>query len=153
MAVDGESVGKSKERKERRDPANVGEGKQVDEDMNELETIPTRVPREGDGYQVPRSTLIAQGLGRIGEPGYALTADDLRRVNTRKGFLKLLANKAVNVKEVRKTLLYEQELQQLQVELVRLQRWVQSSGERIAILVEGRDAAGRAGRSVGLPST
>ncbi|MGZ8374129.1 MAG: hypothetical protein ACXW4A_04340, partial [Nitrospira sp.] len=109
MAADGESAGKSKERKERRDPADV------DEDMNGLETIPTRVPREGDGYQVTRSTLIAQGLGRIGEPGYALTADDLRRVNTRKGFLKLLANKAVDVEEVRKTLLYEQELRQLQV--------------------------------------
>jgi polyphosphate kinase 2 len=42
-------------------------------------------------------------------------------------------------------LLYEQELRQLQVELVRLQRWVQSNGERIAILVEGRDAAGKGG--------
>ncbi|MBH0201930.1 MAG: hypothetical protein HP496_06430, partial [Nitrospira sp.] len=83
MAADGESAGKSKERKERRDLANIDDvEKQVDGDINGLETIPTKVPREGDGYQVPRSTLIAQGLGRIGEPGHSLTADDLRRVNT-----------------------------------------------------------------------
>ena len=44
-----------------------------------------------------------------------------------------------------KTLLYEEELKCLQVEMVRLQRWVQSSGQRIAILVEGRDAAGKGG--------
>ncbi len=41
--------------------------------------------------------------------------------------------------------MYEQELRQLQVELVRLQQWVQRNGERIAILVEGRDAAGKGG--------
>lgn len=147
MAADSDSTGKSRDRKDQR-----GENVTDDRvnragpvDVNGLETIPTKVPREGDGYQVPRSALIAQGLGRIGESGYVLTADDLRRVNTRKGFLKLLENKAVDIEEVRKTLLYEQELRQLQVELVRLQRWVQSSGERIAILVEGRDAAGKGG--------
>ncbi|MEK7764425.1 MAG: polyphosphate kinase 2, partial [Nitrospirota bacterium] len=64
-------------------------------------------------------------------------------VNTRKCFIQLLENKAVDIEEVRKTLLYEQELRQLQVELVRLQRWVQNNGERIAILVEGCDAAGK----------
>ncbi|MDE3042112.1 MAG: polyphosphate kinase 2 [Nitrospirota bacterium] len=114
-------------------------------DLNELETIPTVVPREGDGYQLPRSGSVAQGLGRIGEPGHFLTEDDLRRVNTRKGLIQLLENKAVDIEEVRKTLLYEQELRQLQVELVKLQRWVQSNGERIALLVEGRDAAGKGG--------
>ncbi len=114
-------------------------------DVNELETIPTMVPRQGDGYQLPRSGSAGQGLGRIGEPGCALTEDDLRRINTRKGFIQLLEYKAVDIEEVRKTLLYEQELRQLQVELVKLQRWVQGNGERIAILIEGRDAAGKGG--------
>ncbi|MDH4303908.1 MAG: polyphosphate kinase 2 [Nitrospira sp.] len=147
MAASGESSRKSRDRKGQTDPEEIDDlvPSASGTDAQELETIPTKVPREGDGYQVPRSTLISQGLGRIGEPGYALTADDLRRVNTRKGFLKLLANKAVDIEEVRKTLLYEQDLRQLQVELVRLQRWIQASGERIAILVEGRDAAGKGG--------
>jgi polyphosphate kinase 2 len=147
MASDGESTGKTKSRAGRRDEAGTGEfaekGGRLD--ATELETIPTMVPREGDGYQLTRSGSVGQGLGRIGELGRALTEDDLRRINTRKGFIQLLENKAVDIEEVRKTLLYEQELRQLQVELVRLQRWVQSNGERIAILVEGRDAAGKGG--------
>jgi polyphosphate kinase 2 len=147
MATDGESTGKSKGRAGRRDGADIGEFVEKDRrlDVNELETIPTMVPREGDGYPPSRSGPVGQRPGRIGEPGCALTEDDLRRINTRKGFIQLLENKAVDIEEVRKTLLYEQELRQLQVELVRLQRWVQSSGERIAILVEGRDAAGKGG--------
>jgi polyphosphate kinase len=147
MAPDSESTGKSKGRTGRRTEAHLDQSIEQDGrlDANGLETIPTMVPREGDGYRAPLSGLVGQGLGRIVEPGHGLTEDDLRRVNTRKGFLKLLENKAVDIEEVRKTLLYEQELRQLQVELVRLQRWVQSNGERIAILVEGRDAAGKGG--------
>ncbi len=147
MAADGESTGKSKGRAGRRDEADIAESVEKDGrlDVNELETIPTMVPREGDGYPLSRSGSVGQGPGRIGEPSCALTEDDLRRINTRKGFIQLLENKAVDIEEVRKTLLYEQELRQLQVELVRLQLWVQSNGERIAILVEGRDAAGKGG--------
>jgi polyphosphate kinase 2 len=147
MASDSESVRKSKNRAGRQDEADTDESVDKDglPDVHGLETIPTVVPREGDGYRLPRSGSVGQGLGSIGELGRALTEDDLRRINTRKGFIQLLENKAVDIEEVRKTLLYEQELRQLQVELVRLQRWVQSNGERIAILVEGRDAAGKGG--------
>ena len=146
MATDGESTGKSKGRTSRRAEARLDESEQDGRlNANELETIPTMVPREGDGYRPPRSGSVGQELGRIGELTSALTEDDLRRINTRKGFIQLLENKAVDIEEVRNTLLYEQELRQLQVELVKLQRWVQSHGERIAILVEGRDAAGKGG--------
>ena len=147
MAADGESTGKSKGRAGRRDETDIDEFVEQDGrlDVNELETIPTMVPREGDGYRLPRSGSVGQELGEIGAPGHVLTEDDLRRINTRKGLIQLLENKAVDIEEVRKTLLYEQELRQLQVELVRLQRWVQGNGERIAILIEGRDAAGKGG--------
>lgn len=40
---------------------------------------------------------------------------------------------------------YEQELEELQIELVKLQDWVRRSGARVAILFEGRDAAGKGG--------
>ena len=104
-----------------------------------LEAIPTVVPREGDGYRKQKKT------GPIGEGGRLLTAEDLKRINTRKGLIRLLENEDVDLEEVRGTLLYEEELKCLQVEMVRLQRWVQSTGQRIAILVEGRDAAGKGG--------
>jgi polyphosphate kinase 2 len=40
---------------------------------------------------------------------------------------------------------YEKELEKLQVELVKLQRWVKYSGARIVVVFEGRDAAGKGG--------
>lgn len=40
---------------------------------------------------------------------------------------------------------YEKELRKLQVELCRLQDWVKETGQRIIILFEGRDAAGKGG--------
>ncbi|MFN8530073.1 MAG: polyphosphate kinase 2 [Anaerolineae bacterium] len=40
---------------------------------------------------------------------------------------------------------YEQELSRLQFELVRWQYWVKETGQRIVILFEGRDAAGKGG--------
>jgi len=40
---------------------------------------------------------------------------------------------------------YEKELNRLQAELCRLQEWVKATGERIIIVFEGRDAAGKGG--------
>lgn len=37
------------------------------------------------------------------------------------------------------------DLELLQIEMVKLQKWIQSTGKRVAILVEGRDAAGKGG--------
>jgi polyphosphate kinase 2 len=41
--------------------------------------------------------------------------------------------------------LYEAELFRLQTELVKLQEWVKATGERIVVVFEGRDAAGKGG--------
>ncbi|WP_336071988.1 polyphosphate kinase 2 [Nitratireductor rhodophyticola] len=40
---------------------------------------------------------------------------------------------------------YEEQLEALQVELVKLQSWMQASGARVMALFEGRDAAGKGG--------
>ena len=40
---------------------------------------------------------------------------------------------------------YEKQKYQLQVELLKLQAWVKESGQRVVILFEGRDAAGKGG--------
>ena len=40
---------------------------------------------------------------------------------------------------------YEQTKRQLQIELLKMQRWVKENGERIVMLFEGRDAAGKGG--------
>ncbi len=40
---------------------------------------------------------------------------------------------------------YEADIAKLQIELVKMQAWVKSSGARVAIVFEGRDAAGKGG--------
>ena len=41
--------------------------------------------------------------------------------------------------------LYNKTLKELQIELVKLQNWVIAEGKKIAIIFEGRDAAGKGG--------
>ena len=40
---------------------------------------------------------------------------------------------------------YEAELFRLQAELVKMQEWVQAEGQRLVVVFEGRDAAGKGG--------
>jgi len=51
--------------------------------------------------------------------------------------------KAASAKMKRKE--FEKELAKLQVELTRLQTWVQATGARIIVVFEGRDTAGKGG--------
>lgn len=74
-----------------------------------------------------------------------LSVDDLAKLNTNRGLLKMLKEKNIKLKSVLAELQYEDELVMLQIELVKLQRWAQKNGKRIAILFEGRDAAGKGG--------
>ena len=47
---------------------------------------------------------------------------------------------------------YEGELERLHVELVKLQEWVRHKGLKACIVFEGRDGAGKGGRSRPLPN-
>jgi len=58
--------------------------------------------------------------------------------------LKLLGE-GKSLKKALKTLRYEEELQRLQIELVKLQNWVYENNKRVLIIFEGRDAAGKGG--------
>lgn len=40
---------------------------------------------------------------------------------------------------------YKAEMTPLNVELLKLQNWIKSSGTQLAVVVEGRDAAGKGG--------
>src|SRR6478672_1700494 len=54
-----------------------------------------------------------------------------------------MSNKDAPEKLKRKA--YDKELRKLQEELCHLQDWIKASGERIIIVLEGRDAAGKGG--------
>jgi polyphosphate kinase 2 (PPK2 family) len=44
-----------------------------------------------------------------------------------------------------RTSVYEQHKNELQVELLKVQNWVKMTGQRVVVLMEGRDAAGKGG--------
>ena len=56
---------------------------------------------------------------------------------------KVVAEEATSEKLQKKV--YEKKLLQLQAELCTLQEWVKATGQRIIIIFEGRDAAGKGG--------
>jgi len=75
-----------------------------------------------------------------------LTKEDFQKVTTKKELIEIAKDKQINnIEVVLETLQYEKELKQLQIELVKLQQWVQKTNKRVAIIFEGRDAAGKGG--------
>jgi len=81
----------------------------------------------------------------ITKEALTLTAEDLAELTSKQGLIKLLKSKNISPKNALRVLRYEEELLQLQIELVKLQRDVQMTGRRVAIIFEGRDAAGKGG--------
>lgn len=75
--------------------------------------------------------------------GYS--AEDFLKVETRKDLIAIAKNKEINIESVVRNLKYEIELSKLQSELVNLQQWVTKNNLRVAVLFEGRDAAGKGG--------
>jgi polyphosphate kinase 2 len=78
-------------------------------------------------------------------PAPKIGLDDLRRIHTREGLVELLRRKRVRLGRALETLQYQEELEGLQVELGKMHRWVVAKKRRVAILFEGRDAAGKGG--------
>ncbi len=74
-----------------------------------------------------------------------LTEEDFQNVTTKKELIERAKAKNVAIDTVLETLQYEEELKLLQIELVKLQQWVQKTDKRVAIIFEGRDAAGKGG--------
>ncbi|MBT8307432.1 MAG: polyphosphate kinase 2 [Maribacter sp.] len=73
------------------------------------------------------------------------TAEDFLKAKTRKELVKLAQEKNIDIEKVVKNLKYEIELSRLQSELVNLQQWITNNNLRVAVLFEGRDAAGKGG--------
>ncbi|MEC7159228.1 MAG: polyphosphate kinase 2, partial [Bacteroidota bacterium] len=77
---------------------------------------------------------------------HLLSESDLAKVNTREELLDLLEQKNHTLaQEMRAYQAYRDELKGLQIELLKFQEWVVNNNKRIAILYEGRDAAGKGG--------
>ena len=74
-----------------------------------------------------------------------LSEKELEIINTGKGIKNLLKSNKVNWKRTIRFLDYERKLEQLQIELIKMQNWITDHHERLVIIFEGRDAAGKGG--------
>ena len=74
-----------------------------------------------------------------------LTDADIRKLNTKKGLTAILAKEPYNPIKAVRFLDYEKRLKKMQIELVKLQTWAIQNSERIIVVFEGRDAAGKGG--------
>ncbi len=76
---------------------------------------------------------------------FKLTLKEEAILNTKKGLVALLSKEPYNLEKAVRYVNYENKLEKLQVELVRLQTWAIKENERIIVIFEGRDAAGKGG--------
>ena len=74
-----------------------------------------------------------------------LSKEDVRLLNTKTGIRKLLENKVVDVEKALRATRYEMNLRALQAQLIQLQERIIKNDEKVVVLFEGRDAAGKGG--------
>lgn len=75
-----------------------------------------------------------------------LTDKEYGLLYSKKGFLALLEEREnINILKTLKVLKYEKRIAELQEEMIKLQNWVSENNQRVVIVFEGRDAAGKGG--------
>lgn len=74
-----------------------------------------------------------------------LTSKNLKKLNSKRGLQLFLREEDMSVAKALRILSHETKLERLQEELIKLQQWVESEGEKIVVIFEGRDAAGKGG--------
>jgi len=74
-----------------------------------------------------------------------LEAADFLKSETPEELISILKAKEIPHQKVIDNLNYEKQLRYLQIELVKLQQWVLKENKRVAVIFEGRDAAGKGG--------
>jgi polyphosphate kinase 2 len=74
-----------------------------------------------------------------------LTPSDIKKLNSKKGFLALLSKEPFNIVKALRYIDYEKKLEKLQTELIRMQTWAINNNERVIVVFQGRDAAGKGG--------
>ena len=74
-----------------------------------------------------------------------LTSLELKKLNTNKALVALMSKEPLNVDRALRYIDYERKLKKLQTEVIKLQTWAIENNERIVVIFEGRDAAGKGG--------
>ena len=74
-----------------------------------------------------------------------LTPKNLKKLNSKRALRLFLTHNDMTIQKALRILNQESQLARLQEELIKLQQWVEAKGEKLVIIFEGRDAAGKGG--------
>ena len=108
--------------------------------MSDNSATPSLTNEQSDNHCEPVMKHSGEGnaltsqekiVGKTLKKEMKLSQEELEQINSKKGLLQLLSTKKVNAKKALVKLRYEQELEKLQIELVKLQRDVQLNGRRV----------------------
>ncbi|MFY0686029.1 MAG: polyphosphate kinase 2 [Cyclobacteriaceae bacterium] len=77
---------------------------------------------------------------------FQFSDQELKLLNTNKAVKVMLQSKeTVTPEKALRFVKYEKELEQLQVQLIKMQQWIIDNRKRMCVIFEGRDAAGKGG--------
>lgn len=76
---------------------------------------------------------------------YEISKQDIEKLNSKKGFHMMLKSDKIDLEKIVKQVDYAAELKRLQAELIRQQACVIDKKQRVIVIFEGRDAAGKGG--------
>lgn len=68
-----------------------------------------------------------------------------KKLNSKKGMMALFSREPISVSRAIRNVDYEKKLEKLQIELIKLQQWTIDTNQRVIVIFEGRDAAGKGG--------
>jgi polyphosphate kinase 2 len=74
-----------------------------------------------------------------------LTPKNLKKLNSKRGLQLFLGEDDMTIPKALRILAHESKLESLQEELIKLQQWVEAENEKLVVIFEGRDAAGKGG--------
>ena len=74
-----------------------------------------------------------------------LSPKAIKSLNRKKGIKQFLLYENASVSKTLRNVNFEDKLKKLQVELIHLQQWVVENNQKVVVIFEGRDAAGKGG--------
>ena len=82
--------------------------------------------------------------------GNIISPKNIDKLQTKEHLVQLLEKKGFKYESIQARIDYAIELEKLQFELLKLQKWILKNEKRVVIIFEGRDAAGKGGaRDIG----
>ena len=74
-----------------------------------------------------------------------ITEEEFLKIHSHDDLIDKIKDKNIDISSVMSRIQYEKEKELLQIELVKLQQWIKKTNKRVAVIFEGRDAAGKGG--------